>query len=67
MGQSVPSHLTARSVLTDAQVERAAAELASQERYNPAWCKPGIGHTTDGDAALYRRRARMILEAAANG
>lgn len=53
-----------RSKPTDAQVERAAAELASQERYNPAWCKPGVGYSAESDAELYRRRARMILKAA---
>jgi hypothetical protein len=56
--------------LTDQQIQRAASELASQERYNPAWCHPGdgvrVGQSED-DAELYRRRARLILEAALNG
>jgi hypothetical protein len=43
-----------------AEVQRAAAELASQEFYNPGWCKPGEG----GDHSLYEARARLILEAA---
>jgi hypothetical protein len=50
--------------LSDAQIVRAAVELASQERYNPAWCKPGVGASDNGDGELYRRRARLILEAA---
>lgn len=52
---------------TDAQVERAASELRSQERYNPNWCKPGEQAGTADHVDLYRRRARMILEAAVNG
>lgn len=57
-----PSQSTSR--ITTEQVIRAASELASQEYYNPAWCKPGVGNSKDGDAELYRRRARLILEAA---
>lgn len=50
-----------RTRFTDDDVRRAAAELASQERYNPAWCKPGdMGNHSE----LYQRRARLILEAA---
>lgn len=52
---------------TEAQIERAAAELHGQERYNPSWCKPGVGQSEAGDADLYRRRARLILEAAVAG
>lgn len=48
---------------TDKQVALAAFELASQEFYNPAWCHPGKTTTAD-DRELYRRRARLILEAA---
>jgi hypothetical protein len=48
---------------TTAQVDRAAHELASQEFYNPTWCKPGKGSVAY-HGALYRRRARLILEAA---
>lgn len=51
---------------TQQQVERAAAELASQERHNPAWCKPADPHWRD-HADLYRRRAQLILEAALRG
>lgn len=51
-------------VPSNREIDRAAAELASQERYNPGWCKPGDGNKLGQHTALYRQRARMILEAA---
>lgn len=57
----------ANSALSERQITFAAAELSSQERYNPTWCKPGVGITSGDDDELYRRRARLILEAALNG
>lgn len=55
---------------TEGQIERAASELASQERYNPNWCHPGLGvrvGRVEDDIALYRRRARLIINAALGG
>lgn len=60
----LPSQL---SGVTEQQIVRAAGELSSQERYNPAWCKPGVGISCSNDSELYRRRAQMILEAALGG
>lgn len=54
---------------TAKQIDRAAHELASQEKYNPGWCHPGEGVRTgkfDLDRDHYKNRARLILEAAMN-
>jgi hypothetical protein len=45
------------------EIDRAAHELASQEQYNPAWLRPGVGGTLGG-MSMYRARAEMILIAA---
>lgn len=53
------------SQVSEEQVQRAASELASQEFYNPGWCKPGDPLAPGKHQKLYKRRARLILEAAA--
>lgn len=51
------------SQLSEEAVRRAASELLSQERYNPAWWHPGE-QSLSRTSRDYEHRARLILEAA---